>query len=119
MWENALKKELLKVKVTLELIKQDRDPLLGNKFINYHVIFDVKHDLSRKPRLVVRRHLNKVVLSFVLYSSVMIRESARICFMIAALNDLDIKFGVIGIAYLNVKPHGRFLVIITNSHLFD
>ena len=118
MWENAIKKELLKVKVAFELIEQDKVPLPGSKLINYHIIFDVKHDLSRKARLVAGGHLNKEVPSFVSYSSVVTKESVRLCFMIAALNDLDIKVGDIGNAYLNAKPRERCHVVITDSYLF-
>ena len=39
MWENAIKKELLKVKVTFELIEHDKSPLPGSKLIDYHIIF--------------------------------------------------------------------------------
>ena len=53
MWENAIKKEVLKVKVVFEPIEHDKGPLPGSKLINYHIIFDLKYELSRKARLMV------------------------------------------------------------------
>ena len=48
MWENDIKKEFLKVKVAFDLIEQNKCLLPESKIINFHIIFDVKHDLSRK-----------------------------------------------------------------------
>ena len=118
LWKKALDKEISKVRVAFELIDNDATPLPGSKLINYHVIFDVKHDLTRKARLVAGGHLNKQVPSYVTYSSVVTKESIRLCFLLAALNDLEVTVGDIGNAYLNAKPREKCYVTITDSFLF-
>ena len=45
------------------------------------------------------------------YSSVVSRESVRIAFMVAALNNLDILIADIGNAYLNADCHEKMYTI--------
>ena len=75
-------------------------------------------DLTRKARLVAGGHLNKNVPRHTTYSSVVSRESIRICFTLAALNDLDVLSADIGNAYLNAKPLEKCHVTITDDMLF-
>ena len=91
MWKDAINKELAKVRVAFELINDRESPLPGSKLVNYHFIFDIKHDMGRKTWLVPGSHLNKNVLSFVTYLKVIPKETLRICFMLAVLNKLDIQ----------------------------
>ena len=79
---------------------------IGFKKITCHLIFDVKFDLTRKARYVAGGHLTKVSLSMS-YSSVVSRDSVRIMFLIAALNDLNIQMCDIGSAYLNAETRER------------
>ena len=118
LWEKALIKEISKVRVAFELLENHSQPLPGSKHINYHVIFDVKHDLTRKARLVAGGHLNKTVPSYITYSSIVTKESVRLCFLLAALNDLDVVIGDISNAYLNAKPREKCFVTIIDSYLF-
>ena len=46
------------------------------------------------------------------YSSVVDRDSVRIGFLLAALNDLDIMAADVGNAYLNAKPRERSHVVL-------
>jgi hypothetical protein len=71
--------------------------------IPYHIVFDVKMDLTRKARLVAGGHRNKDVPSHLTYSSVASRDSVRIMFLVAALNNLDILSTDIENAYLNAS----------------
>ena len=114
----AIKKELGKVKVAFQLLENDEDPPVGSKQISYRIVFDVKLDLTRKARLVAGGHLNKEVPKSITYSSVVSKESVRMCFMLAALNGLDVLSGDIGNAYLNAKPRGKCHAIITEDLLF-
>ena len=118
LWERAIKKELEKVKIAFLLLEDNETPPIGSKLINYHIIFDVKMDLTRKARLVAGGHLNKEVPRHLTYSSVVSKESVRMCFMLAALNELDVLAGDIGNAYLNAKPREKCHVIITDELLF-
>ena len=57
-------------------------------------------DFTRKVRFVVGVHINDTPTSLT-YSSVVSRQSRKIAFLIAALNDLDIIACDIGNDYLN------------------
>ena len=118
LWRNAIDKELNKVRVAFQLLNDNDEVPVGSKKINYHLIFEVKMDLTRKARLVAGGHLNKNVPRHTTYSSVVSRESVRICFMLAALNNLDVLSGDIGNAYLNAKPLEKCHVTITDDILF-
>jgi hypothetical protein len=99
-WADAIKKEMDNVKVAFNILGQDDSVPPGFTEISCHLIFDVKFDLTRKARFVAGGHLTDTP-SFMTYASVVSRESVRIAFTIAALNDLDVLSGDIGNAYLN------------------
>ena len=67
----------------------------------------MKHDLTRKARLVAGGHKHRDVPAHLVYSSVASRDSVRICLMLAALNGLDLKSADIGNAYLNARCKER------------
>jgi len=64
------------------------------------MIFDVKMDLTRKARFVAGGHQTDPPKEST-YSSVVSRDSVRIAFLIAALNNLDILSADVQNAYLN------------------
>lgn len=84
---------------------------VGSKQIPYHIIFDVKFDLTRKARLVAVGHRNNVP-AHATYSSIASRDSVRLGFMLAGLNDLDIMACDIGNAYLNAPNRERVHVVV-------
>lgn len=118
LWRKAIDKELDKVRVAFNLLNEDEKVPIGSKKINYHFIFEVKMDLTRKARLVAGGHLNRNVPRHTTYSSVVSRESVRICFTLAALNNLDVLSADIGNAYLNAKPLEKCHVTVTDDMLF-
>lgn len=63
------------------------------------MIFDIKCDFTRKARFVVGGHWTDAPYS-ITYSSVVIRDSVHIRFLLAALNDLNILAADVGNAYL-------------------
>ena len=75
-------------------------------------------DLKRKARLVDGRHLNKHVPKHTSYSSVVSRESVRIYFTLAALNNQDILSNNVSNAYLNAKSLETCHVDVKDSYLF-
>jgi hypothetical protein len=108
-WSDAISKEMSKAKVsyvpidgvTPEDVRSNKvDQLRGFQEIKCHIIFDVKMDFTRKARFVAGGHMTEAPNSLT-YSSVVSRESVKIAFLIAALNDLDIMTCDIGNAYLN------------------
>ena len=116
-WNDAIKKELKNVIVAFHLLGEDEAVPVGSKKIPYHIIFDIKYDLTRKARLVAGGHRNKDVPSHITYSSVVSRESVRIGFLIAALNGLKISAADIGNAYLNA-PCAEKVHVICGEELF-
>ena len=107
-WWKAIQKETGKVEVALEFdestspeqIRQDKTLYVGYQEIACHMIFDVKMDLTRKARFVAGGHLTETPAS-ITYSSVVSRDSVRLAFLIAALNDLEVIACDVGNAYLN------------------
>ena len=53
------------------------------------MVFDIKMDFTRKARFVAGGHMTEAPASMT-YSSVVSRDSVRLAFLIAALNDIDI-----------------------------
>ena len=110
-WRRAIEKEMKNVRVAFQRFTGD-DPgggqgqgptsLQGYQEIKCHMIFDIKMDgeFTRKARFVAGGHTTDVP-STTTYSSVVSRESVRIAFLVAALNDLDVFAADIGNAYLN------------------
>ena len=106
MWAVAIKKEMDSVQEfkTFQILKDDERVPVGYQEIKCHMIFDIKfNDLRRKARYVAGGHLVGKQPSYNTYSSVVSRESVRIAFLVAALNDLDIIAGDIINAYLHAE----------------
>jgi hypothetical protein len=78
----------------------------GFKKIDCHMLFDVKLDLVRKARFVAGGHQTDPPEESV-YSSVISRDSVRLAFVIAALNDVEILSADVQIAYLNAPTKER------------
>ena len=110
-WWRAIQKELDKVMIAFEFDEgvtpqqiqngsAGKAAYMGFQEIKCHMIFDVKMDLTRKARFVAGGHLTETPAS-ITYSSVVSRDSVRLAFLIAALNDLDVMACDVGNAYLN------------------
>jgi hypothetical protein len=99
-WKDAIAKEYENVKVAFKLLDDGLKVPPGYTEITCHLVFEVKFDLRRKARYVAGGHLTSTP-AHLTYSSVVSRESVRIGFLIAALNDLDIWAADIQNAYLN------------------
>ncbi len=64
------------------------------------MIFNVKMDFTWKARFVAGGHTTDTP-GLITYSSVVSRDSARLAFLIAGLNELDVLAGDVTNAYLN------------------
>jgi AhpD family alkylhydroperoxidase len=72
--------------------------LVGYQRINCHMVFDIKMDnLTRKARFVARGYTTDTP-SSITYSSVVSRDSVRIAFLLASLNNCDVCVADIHIA---------------------
>ena len=80
--------------------------------INFHLIFDIKMggNFRRKARMVAGGHETNVP-SRITYSYVVSRDSVRILFMIAALNDLKVLGCDIQNAYLTAPTREKIWTI--------
>ena len=109
-WMDAIEKEMKNVMCAFEFNDGNKIPI-GHKKIEVHMIFDVKMmTLTRKARLVAGGHLTDPPKESV-YSSVVSRESVRLAFLAAALNDNKILSGDIQNAYLNAPTQERVYII--------
>jgi len=118
-WRDAIKKELLNVKIAFEIyrdrditpkmVREDSKLLPGYQEIKYHFVFDIKMDFTRKARLVAGGHTTETP-SSITYSSVVSRDSMRIAFTMAQMLELDILSADIGNAYLNAPCREKIWV---------
>lgn len=109
-WRDAIAKEMKNVMIAFEFRDDDKVPI-GYQQIMCHMIFDVKMvGLVRKARLVAGGHMTEVPKDST-YSSVVSRDSVRIAFLIAALNDLDILAADVQNAYLNAPTKEKVYTI--------
>ena len=99
LWRDAIHKEMTNVSVVFHILNHGEKKPVGYEHINCHLIFDVKLDLRRKARFVAGGHTTNPHAEST-YAGVVSRESVRIAFTIAALNDLDIFAADIQNAYL-------------------
>ena len=97
-----------KVRVAFELYEDDPNKSIGYQQIQMHMVFDIKlgESFRRKARLVADGHLTNPPPS-VTYSSVVSRDSVRICLLATALNDLNIMCADIENAYLSASPREK------------
>ena len=86
-------------------------PPVGHQRITVHMVFDVKITLQRKARLVADGHKVPEVRRESTYSSVPSRDSVRLFFLVAALNDLDVLSADIQNAYLSAPIKEKYYLI--------
>ena len=109
LWRDAIRKEMKNVAIAFE-IQESPDPPRGYIKTTYHMIFDVKMDFTRKARLVADGHKMPEP-SISPYAGVVSRDTVRIAFTYAALNDLDICAADIKNAYLQAPNSERHYTI--------
>jgi hypothetical protein len=105
-WHQAIMKEMKNNAVAFQFLEEGENAPVGSKWIPFHMIFDIKCDFTRKARFVAGGHWTNAPDS-ITYSSVVTRDSVRIGFLIAALNDLDILAADVGNAYLQAPAREK------------
>jgi hypothetical protein len=100
-WYDAIQKEMKNVRIAFD-IKQDASQIPVGAIQVDPMPYDPRHqmDMTCKARYVAGGHVTDPPAAST-YASVVSRESVRIAFMIAALNDLDLLTADIQNAYLN------------------
>jgi hypothetical protein len=109
-WHDAIQKEMRNVSVAFDFLPEGESVLIGYTKISIQMVFDIKIDFTRKAHLVAGWHVTDVP-SNLTYSSVVSRESIRIMFLIAALNDLQVLSANIGNVYLNAPNREKVYAI--------
>ena len=121
-WREAIEKEMSKIrgmgaferydKASPQELRGGDKKLPGYQQIGCHMIFDIKMDgqFTRKARFVANGNETKDLASHHTYASVVTRESVRIAFLYAALNDLKILGCDVSNAYLNAPCREKIWV---------
>jgi hypothetical protein len=86
----------------------------GFKKIRVHMVYDVKHDLRRKARLVADGNLTQVPLDSV-YSSVVSLRGLRLTLFLAELNQLETWCTDVGNAYLEAFTDEKIYIVAGNE----
>lgn len=115
VWHKSIEKEMVKIRAAMKEFDGDeheaRRKLVGYQKIRCHIIFDVKMEgLVRKSRFVAGGHTTETPKSLT-YASVVTRESVRLAFLVAALNDLNVLAADVGNAYLNADCREKIYFI--------
>ena len=91
LWADTISKEMENVRVAFEVLPDGKPVPMGNQFVQYHKVFDIKmEDFRCKTRLVAGGHMTEAPAT-IIYASIKSRKTVRIALMIAALNDLEVK----------------------------
>jgi len=111
-WSEAEDKEFgqLDKYFTFKDIGKDAKPPPGYKKIRVHLVYDVKHDLRRKARVVAGGHLTGIPTENV-YSSVVSLRGLRIVVFLAELNGLLVWSTDVGNAYLEAWTKEKVYII--------
>ena len=105
-WAKALRLEKSKIFPAVKILDEGAQHPVGHQMIPYHIVFDVKMDFTRKARFVAGGHKTQEP-ETPTYACVVSRESVRIGFLLAALNDIEVIAANIAGAYLNAPCHEK------------
>ena len=105
-WRDAIEKEMRTVMVAFDILPEGAPKPTARSFLRCHLVFDIKAgSLRRKARFCADG--SRIDPDGNTYASVVSRESVRLGFMLAALNDLNVMAADIEGAYLNAKTTER------------
>ncbi|GKY94554.1 hypothetical protein MPSEU_000421100 [Mayamaea pseudoterrestris] len=112
LWTDAIRTELNQINDYDTFADQGVGKVMPApwKRINVHMIFDVKHDLRRKARLVAGGHMTEPPKDSV-YSGVVSLRSLRMVAMLAELNGLELWAADVGNAYLEAKTKEKVYIV--------
>ena len=89
-WHKAIEKEICNVFPAFEFLTSDDAQITpGYQFVETYFVFDIKMDLTRKARLVARGNMTEATKDEI-FASVVSRDTVRIFFLLAALNDVEL-----------------------------
>jgi hypothetical protein len=100
LWQKAIEKEIRNVFPAFDFLDDDASIPPGYSFVDTYFIFDIKMDLTRKARLVARGSMTEPTKDET-FASVVSRDTVRLFFLLAALNDVELLSCDIQNAYLS------------------
>jgi Reverse transcriptase (RNA-dependent DNA polymerase) len=109
-WADAIKREMKVILPAMKILDHGSKPPVGYQRIPCHMVFDVKIDFQRKARYVGGGHVTQPPATQT-YASVVGRDSVRIAFVYASLNQLDVLCADVQGAYLNAPCKERVYTI--------
>lgn len=109
-WRDAINKEMENLKVAFDILPEGKNAPPGYAKASGHLVFDVRMTLERKARWVKDGHRTPEP-GWSTYAGVVSRESVRIAFTYAALNDLPICGCDIQNAYLQAPSSEKHFII--------
>ena len=109
-WRDAIAKEMRNIGIAFEILPEGKQAPPTWSSVTGHLIFDVKMDFTRKARWVLDGHKtpNPTTSS---YAGVVSRDSVRIAFTYAALNNVDVFAADIKNAYLQAPSSRKDYII--------
>jgi hypothetical protein len=112
LWETSLGTEMDQIAEynTFRNMGRGAKPPRDHQRIRVHFVFDVKHDLRRKSRLVAGGHMTAPPKDSV-YSGVVTLRSLRLCMFLGELNGLDVDAADVGNAYLMAYTKEKLFII--------
>jgi hypothetical protein len=105
-WADAIAKEMKNVRPDFNILEDGAQAPVGSKYIRCHMNFEVKMNFTRKARFVAGGHMTDPP-AYLTYSNVVSKDSVRLAFLLAALNDLDLLAADIRNAYLNANTREK------------
>ena len=110
LWRDAYEKEMTNVGIAFEVLPEGQKAPNGWHLVTGHLIWDLKMDFTRKARWVLDGHKTPDPVGST-YAGVVSRESVRIAFTYAALNDVDVFAADIRNAYLQAPSSQKDYII--------
>ena len=109
-WRDAIQTEIHNNGIAFKVLSEgEKAPHEWHK-VTGHMVFDVKMDFTRKARWVLDGHKTPDPIGST-YAGVVSRESVRIAFTYAALNDLDVCAADIRNAYLQAPSSQKDYIV--------
>ena len=109
-WRDAIQLEIQNNGVACEILEINRKAPPGWRAVTGHLVFDVKMDFTRKARWVLDGHKTPNPIGST-YAGVVSRESVRIAFTYAALNEIDVCAADVRNAYLQAPSSQKDYII--------
>ncbi len=112
VWETSIGVEMAQIAEynTFRNMGRGAKPPRDHQRIRVHFVFDVKHDLRCKSRLVAGGHMTAPPKDSV-YSGVVTLRSLRLCMFLGELNGLNVDAADVGNAYLMAYTKEKLYII--------